>query len=182
MWKWVKGWFDPVVVGKMYIVPAGQENQILAEHIDPEAIPKKYGGTHTYGWGDMPVLEKSIRDQLVWENGYSDMPIGPVRWEEGEDGGMVAVAVGTVEGKRREEVVMRLPKSWRDTFFRLDGEVSRDVGRGGSAAAGQGAQGGQGEQVVQGGQAEQAEQPQALRTVPGPPVQPVQPDSVTAQH
>lgn len=112
----------------MYIVPSGQEYQILSEHIDPAAIPKRYGGAHPYNWGDMPILEQTIRDKLIWENGFTDLPTGPVRWEQGQDGGMVAVAVGTVDEKRREVAVARLPKSWRQTFYRLDGEVSQDVG------------------------------------------------------
>jgi hypothetical protein len=112
----------------MYVVPHGQEYQILSEHIDPAAIPKKYGGQHAYGWGDMPVLEPSIRDKLKWENGHSELPIGPIRWEQGSDGGMVAIAVGTKDDKKREEVVMKLGKNWRETFFRKDGEVSKDVG------------------------------------------------------
>ena len=111
----------------MYVVPHGQEFQILSEHIDPAAIPKKYGGNHVYNWGDMPVLEPSIREKLRWENGFTDLPIGPIRWEQGSDGGMVAVAVGTKDEKRREVVVMKLGKNWRETFFRNDGEVSRDV-------------------------------------------------------
>ncbi|CAD6580888.1 MAG: hypothetical protein TREMPRED_002862 [Tremellales sp. Tagirdzhanova-0007] len=49
------------------------------------------------------------------------LPIGPIRWEQGDDGSMVAVAVGSVGGTRRREVVGVLKRGYREVFFPRDG-------------------------------------------------------------
>jgi hypothetical protein len=123
VWGWIKNWFDPVVVSKMFVIPSGQELKVLSEHIDHDAIPKRYGGGADYAFGDLPKIEPAMRAGLNWENGLTGVPIGPIKWETSADGGMVAVAVGTVDGKPRREVVGRLDKSYRKTFYRTQEEA-----------------------------------------------------------
>ena len=49
------------------------------------------------------------------------LPIGPIRWEEGDDGNMLAVSVGSINGTKRREVIGVLDRRYRDVFFPRDG-------------------------------------------------------------
>lgn len=103
----------------MYILSDKEVLKTLEDHIDHSQIPSKYGGGHTYTFGDLPNLYPDVLEGWTWEDGHSTgLPIGPIRWEEGEEGEMVAVAVGSEEGKKRRVVVGKLKESrWRDVFF-----------------------------------------------------------------
>lgn len=82
----------------------------LSKYIATENIPKKYGGTLDFGWGDRPNLDPVIQKELNWDVPGSDgkppttIPRGPNRWRELKTGGIEAVAVGKVNGQQREEV------------------------------------------------------------------------------
>ena len=128
VWGWIKNWFDPVVVSKMFVIPSGQELKVLSEHIDHDAIPKRYGGGADYAFGDLPKIEPAMHAGMQWENGMTGLPIGPVKWETSADGELVAVAVGTVEGQARRQVVGRLDKSFRKTFYRTQAEAEGAAG------------------------------------------------------
>jgi len=85
----------------------------LSQYIDPDNIPKKYGGNLEFEYGMMPILEPAIEQALTWENpekqnGKNIWPIGPIKWEEGGDGTVKAVAVGSEGGKPRRRVVAKL--------------------------------------------------------------------------
>lgn len=87
----------------------------LEQYIEPENIPKKYGGRLDWDWGDLPILDRDIQSALHWENpskgpqGQNAFPSGPVRWQTNEKGEMVAIAVGTVHGKQRNQRVATIP-------------------------------------------------------------------------
>lgn len=149
IWNWVKKFFDPIVVSKMFVIAPSEVLSTLAEHIEKKNIPKQYGGDLDYTFGDMPVLDDSMVEALgaKWgssgqiSNGTSNgqagpgigssdeqptslgsgktrsLPIGPIKWEEGPDGRMRAVAVGTVKGKRRSEVVLTLERMYGEVFY-----------------------------------------------------------------
>ncbi|KAF2835950.1 CRAL/TRIO domain-containing protein [Patellaria atrata CBS 101060] len=116
VWGWIKRWFDPITVSKIFILSSADMKSTLQQYIDPANIPKKYGGTLDWDFGNMPHLEPGIADTLTWhqplsEAGHRTIPTGPIKWEESENGDMVAVAVGFQDGKPRREVIATLPKS-----------------------------------------------------------------------
>jgi len=111
----VKRWFDPITVSKIFILSASDMKSTLEQFIDPENIPKKYGGRLDWAWGDLPYIEPTIDRALTWKNpstgshGRPGFPAGPIRWILAADGGMEAIAVGSVKGKNRREVIATLP-------------------------------------------------------------------------
>ena len=135
MWKWIKGFFDPIVVGKMFVLAPNEILSTLQQHIEHENIPKQYGGGLDYTFGDMPILDKAMVEGLgaVWGepngngngqqavgtggNAQRRLPIGPIKWEEGTDGRMRAIAVGSVKGQKRSEVVLELERMYGEVFY-----------------------------------------------------------------
>lgn len=62
----------------------------------------------------MPSLEEEIEKSIKWEDpnvqgGKNTLPIGPIRWEKGNNGSMKAVAVGSEGGRPRRKVVFTVP-------------------------------------------------------------------------
>lgn len=115
MWNWVKKWFDPITVSKIFILSSTEAKATLEKYIDPENIPKKYGGRLDWSWGDLPYIEPALNNALTWKNpargshGNHGFPAGPVRWIATADGSMEAIAVGSMRGQRRREVIATLP-------------------------------------------------------------------------
>lgn len=106
VWGWVKRWFDPITVSKIFILSASEVKPTLLQYMDEENIPKKYGGKLDFKFGDMPMLEPAIADSLDWsddtrQGGFRSFPIGPIKWQNGEDGKMQAIAVGSKNGSKR---------------------------------------------------------------------------------
>jgi hypothetical protein len=106
VWGWVKRWFDPITVSKIFILSASEVKPTLLQYMDEENIPKKYGGKLDFKFGDMPMLEPAIADSLDWSDetrkgGFRSFPTGPIKWQQGENGKMQAIAVGTKNGTRR---------------------------------------------------------------------------------
>lgn len=106
VWGWVKRWFDPITVSKIFILSASEVKPTLLQYMDEENIPKKYGGKLDFNFGDMPMLEPAIADSLDWSDetrkgGFRSFPIGPIKWQKGEKGKMQAVAVGSKNGTKR---------------------------------------------------------------------------------
>lgn len=115
VWGWVKRWFDPITVSKIFILSPANVYSTLSQYIDHDNIPKKYGGGLDFEWGQMPNLEPEIEAQLVWENpstqnGRKTFPIGPMKWEKGENGEMQAWGVGNEDGKSRRQLIFTIPK------------------------------------------------------------------------
>jgi hypothetical protein len=114
VWGWIKRWFDPMTVSKIFILSSSNVFPTLSQYIDPDNIPKKYGGNLDFQWGSMPMLEPEIDAAIQWEspavqNGKNTFPIGPIRWEKGENGAIKAVAVGSENGKPRHKTVFTIP-------------------------------------------------------------------------
>ena len=106
VWGWVKRWFDPITVSKIFILSASEVKPTLLQYMDEENIPKKYGGKLDFNFGDMPMLEPAIADSLDWSDetrrgGFRSFPIGPIKWQKGDNGKMQAVAVGSKNGTKR---------------------------------------------------------------------------------
>ena len=82
----------------------------LSQFIDPADIPKKYGGELHFEFGMRPILDGAELSHIHWVDTsdkpiHEKWPIGPIRWRMREDGNMDMVAMGSVDGKERREVV-----------------------------------------------------------------------------
>jgi hypothetical protein len=88
----------------------------LSQYIAPENIPKKFGGTLDFNFGDLATVDPAYADSITWKDDGSSgpntasgeirrWPRGPVRWVEREDGNLDLLAVGSLNGKQRREVV-----------------------------------------------------------------------------
>ncbi|CAK5279066.1 unnamed protein product [Mycena citricolor] len=104
VWGWIKRWFDPVTTSKIFILSADEVKPTLLQHIRSEDIPKKYGGTLDWAFGDSPKVDEEI---VKTAKGLSaENPLrGPVRWVKQADGTAKVVARGVADGKGRNEVV-----------------------------------------------------------------------------
>jgi len=116
VWGWIKRWFDPITVSKIFILSAAEVKPTLETFIDPDNIPKQFGGNLDFKWGDRPNLDPAIRDRATWLNGHQDIPKGPAYWALKEGGKEIElVAVGSVKGGPRREAVCTLPKAFPET-------------------------------------------------------------------
>ncbi|KAF2278337.1 CRAL/TRIO domain-containing protein [Westerdykella ornata] len=114
VWGWIKRWFDPITVSKIFILSSADVFPTLSQYIDPENIPKKYGGQLDFKWGDLPHLEPAIESSIEWINpniqeGRKTFPIGPITWEKHADGSLTAIAIGTEKGQPRHRPIFRIP-------------------------------------------------------------------------
>ncbi|KAL1595642.1 hypothetical protein SLS59_008280 [Nothophoma quercina] len=115
VWGWVKRWFDPITVSKIFILSPNNVYKTLAEYIDHDNIPRKYGGGLDFEWTQMPNFEPEIEAAIKWENpgtqnGRKTLPTGPIKWEKGQNGDMQAWAVGRQNGQPRRQLVFTIPK------------------------------------------------------------------------
>lgn len=77
----------------------------FAEAIDPANLPKKYGGTLDWKFGDLPNVDPAIQEAITWKTASKSIPTGPIRWRTvGTE--QVAYAVGTENGKPRQQEIM----------------------------------------------------------------------------
>lgn len=116
VWGWVKRWFDPITVSKIFILSAANTKSTLLEYIDEDKIPIKYGGKLDFKFGDMPMLEPGIADNVEWKEDvrqgkWRSFPTGPIKWTRDASGNMVAVAVGSENGQKRNKVIAGLKPS-----------------------------------------------------------------------
>lgn len=110
VWGWIKRWFDPVTVSKIFILSPNEVKPVLEQFIEPRNIPKAYGGELDFEFFDRPNLDPKIKEALSWENGFTDFPEGPAYWvPEGDGKRMVCMAVGSKDGKERRVRVCTVP-------------------------------------------------------------------------
>lgn len=110
VWGWIKRWFDPITVSKIFILSKGQTLATLEQFVDRANIPKKYGGDLDFEFGDLPRVDPEIQASLQWhepeeEKEQKTFPIGPIRWTRLDNGDMLATAVGSENGKPRTRKV-----------------------------------------------------------------------------
>ncbi|KAI0910841.1 CRAL-TRIO domain-containing protein [Ustulina deusta] len=112
VWGWIKRWFDPVTVSKIFILSDHDVLPVLTTFMDLEDIPKNYGGKLEWSFFDEPTYDDEIKRVVTWENGYTNFPPGPCHWRPTEDGTRLeCLAVGSKGGKERKEVVCTIPKA-----------------------------------------------------------------------
>jgi hypothetical protein len=122
VWGWIKRWFDPITVSKIFILSAADMKPTLEKYIDIENIPKKYGGQLDFDWGMMPLLEPAIADSLNWRQdgpllkGQRTIPTGPIKWRNDKNDvtGLEMVAAGSENGVQREVVLASIQTSFDD--------------------------------------------------------------------
>jgi hypothetical protein len=110
VWGWIKRWFDPITVSKIFILSPSEVRPTLEAFIEPRNIPKQYGGELDFEFFDRPNLDPNIKDAVRWEAGHTDFPEGPAYWVPVDNGARLAcMAVGSKGGKERRETVCTLP-------------------------------------------------------------------------
>lgn len=110
VWSWVQYWFDPVTRDKIRILAPTEVKTTLEQFIEPGDIPRAYGGELDWDFGQLPYVDPKILELLEMRNGATRIPNGPIRWQKSDDGTtMEAHAVGTLEGKRRDDVFATVP-------------------------------------------------------------------------
>ncbi|KAI1740180.1 CRAL-TRIO domain-containing protein [Xylaria scruposa] len=114
VWGWIKRWFDPVTVSKIFILSDQDVLPVLTTFLDIEDIPKRYGGKLEWDFFDEPAYDDEIKRIMTWEDGYTTFPPGPCRWELSEDGTRVnCIAVGSKDGQDRRVRIGSVPKAWQ---------------------------------------------------------------------
>ncbi|KAH7143740.1 CRAL-TRIO domain-containing protein [Dactylonectria macrodidyma] len=113
VWGWIKRWFDPITVSKIFILGSHEVKSTLENFIDIRNIPKKYGGQLDYKFGQLAIPDESWNGVVAWENGHKTFPSGPLLWQEIDDGKRLAcVALGAKGGNLRNERVCTIPKTF----------------------------------------------------------------------
>lgn len=102
-----------MTVSKIFILSHSEVLPVLSSFIDPANIPKQYGGTLDFTWGQAPNLDPVIRDAADWEGEAKENPAfpkGPAYWRPIDGGKRVeCVAVGSVDKVERCVRVCTLP-------------------------------------------------------------------------
>lgn len=106
VWSWIKRWFDPVTVSKIFVLRKDEVKPTLLKFMDASAFPKKYGGELDWEFGDLPNPEPEIL-QALEKDGNQGWIRGPALWLKNR-----RVAVGSENGKLRrsdEEIAALMP-------------------------------------------------------------------------
>lgn len=114
VWGWIKRWFDPITVSKIFILAPNDVLPTLETFIEKRNIPKKYGGELDYNFGQLGIPDPAWDGVVEWDNGYKSFPSGPMIWEdvEGTPDRVQCVALGYKDGKPRRERVCTIPRTW----------------------------------------------------------------------
>ena len=96
VWGWIKRWFDPVTVSKIFILSRAEVKPTLNKFMDPVNIPKRYGGQLDWEWGQLPSIDTETQAALE-KDGNKGWVAGPALWLDHK-----RVVVGTENGKPRE--------------------------------------------------------------------------------
>lgn len=107
-WRLVKQWLDPETLSKISILsPADMQQQQLLKYMPLTSIPREYGGTLDWKWGDKPLLDEPARELAGGlythhknAGGIGDFIEGPIIYSEG-----AIEVVGTVQRRRREDII-----------------------------------------------------------------------------
>ncbi|KIV85309.1 hypothetical protein PV11_01015 [Exophiala sideris] len=95
VWGWIKRWFDPVTVSKIFILSKHDAKSTLSKYMEAKDIPKRYGGDLDWEWGNLPHLDAETR-AAVEKDGNNGWVKGPCLWLSGR-----RVVVGSEKGKIR---------------------------------------------------------------------------------
>ncbi|KIW17163.1 hypothetical protein PV08_04354 [Exophiala spinifera] len=116
VWGWVKRWFDPVTVSKIFILGKNDIKPTLSKFMETKDFPKRYGGDLDWEWGQLPHLDDETRAALE-KDGNKGWVRGPCQWLDGK-----RVVVGSEHGKLRtpdEEVEKKRPVAYAADYTEL---------------------------------------------------------------
>lgn len=137
VWGWIKRWFDPVTVSKIFILRPNDVIPVLTQFMDITSIPKVYGGELEWTFFEDPTFDDEINRICHFENGYETFPHGPLYWNTLDDGKrMECLAVGTKDGKDRRERVCTVTKAFPPQSANGSALNAEKVAESGSAPAG----------------------------------------------
>lgn len=105
VWKYLKKWVDPNTAEKIEVLSSNEVSDALKEHIDDANIPTAFGGAFEFTHGSLPSPDQNILDRLSWESSYQTLPSGPLKFSQDGDGKLTAVAVGALQGAKRNEFI-----------------------------------------------------------------------------
>ncbi|KAJ7246367.1 CRAL/TRIO domain-containing protein [Mycena rebaudengoi] len=77
IWNWIKGWFDEGTRNKIHIL-GRNPGETLTKLIDPEDLPRQYGGTLEWDFSCEPNLDAAAKQVL------GEMPKGPAMFVDGK--------------------------------------------------------------------------------------------------
>lgn len=121
VWGWIKRWFDPVTVSKIFILGPTDVLPVLTSFIDIKNIPKAYGGEMEWDFFEEPKFDDEVNRLMSWENGYMALPPGPMYWRPYDDGKRLELlAVGSKNKKQRKERVATIPVAFPNHKFGED--------------------------------------------------------------
>ena len=95
----------------MFILAQDDIFPTLSTFIKVEDIPKKYGGDLDFEYGKMPNLDSEIRQHLSigsTKDAETFFIASPMRWVDaasGKDDEMIALSVGSLDGRQRKEQI-----------------------------------------------------------------------------
>ncbi|KAK2038720.1 CRAL/TRIO domain-containing protein [Colletotrichum somersetense] len=113
VWGWVKRWFDPITVSKIFILSPHEVRPTLEQYIEPRNIPKQYGGELEFSFGDQPTVDPAWEGVVRWEPGHDRFRSRPALWRETADGERLeCVGLGSVGGVEQSELICSVPKTW----------------------------------------------------------------------
>lgn len=129
VWGWIKRWFDPVTVSKIFILGKHEVKSTLSNFIDPKDFPKKYGGELEWRWGDIPHLDDESRTALE-RDGNKGWVKGPALWLDNQ-----RLLVGSEKGKLRRpdsDVEAKLPVVYAADYTEVPVHPDRKLSKGSS--------------------------------------------------
>lgn len=113
VWAWIKRWFDPVTVSKIFILGPADVIPVLSKFMDLKDIPKVYGGELDWTFFEEPAWDDEILKICQWRNGHTTFPLGPLYWRPTADGKQLeCVAVGSKGDTPRDEIVCVIDKAF----------------------------------------------------------------------
>lgn len=95
VWGWVKRWFDPVTVSKIFILGKHEVKSTISAYVSPDDFPQRYGGNLDWDFGMVPHMDEES-SRAVERDGRKGWVDGPCLWLDRK-----RFAVGTVDGKLR---------------------------------------------------------------------------------
>lgn len=106
VWSLVTRWFDPNTTKKIFVLSAAQQKETILKYIDIKDLPKRFGGELEWNMGDHPNPDEAAKKMVgKLKDGWIDGPIRYISKPEGD----VLMAVGSVDGKLRREVLVEYP-------------------------------------------------------------------------
>ena len=106
VWSMVTRWFDPNTTKKIFVLGSGQQKEMMLKYIDKKDLPERFGGELQWNMGDHPNPDDETRRMVgKLKDGWIDGPIRYISKPEGD----VLMAVGSVDGNLRREVLVEYP-------------------------------------------------------------------------